>query len=191
MPDVQCPPEQVVRVRCAALNSGESGITLPALAQALEPFLSLESLAVITDQKPAGTESGSFISGAWRTRDLNTILTGADNIQGLSSNRISLLSNDYLVWGWAPSRATQLAQTRIQDITNNVTVGLGLGQLPRTTNTLNNTSQFLGFISAQDPAITIEIQHQASTDALATGFGASGFGTQDELYTTVYLLRFT
>ncbi|SVB60040.1 uncharacterized protein METZ01_LOCUS212894, partial [marine metagenome] len=44
------------------------------------------SYAIIADQKAQNTAGGTFTSGAWRTRDLNTEITDPDGIVSISSN---------------------------------------------------------------------------------------------------------
>jgi hypothetical protein len=51
--------------RITAASSGSSGAT---------------SKAIVEDQKPQNTAGGTFTNGAWRTRDLNTIVSDTDNI---------------------------------------------------------------------------------------------------------------
>ena len=53
-------------------------------------FGKFASYALIADQKAQGTISGSFTSGDWRTRDLNTELSDADDIVSISSNQFTL-----------------------------------------------------------------------------------------------------
>ena len=44
------------------------------------PFLHIQ------DQKPQGTYGGTFTAGAWRTRDLNTVLTNTITGASLAAN---------------------------------------------------------------------------------------------------------
>ena len=58
----------------------------------------------IVDQKANGTNAGSFTSGAWRTRDLNTTI-GNNTITGssLSSNQFTLPSGTYRINASSPA----------------------------------------------------------------------------------------
>lgn len=57
----------------------------------------LDNLLHIQDQKPSGTAAQSITSGAWRTRDLNTVLTNRISGASLSSNAITLPAGTYFV----------------------------------------------------------------------------------------------
>ena len=46
----------------------------------------IPSIAIIEDQKSAGTAGGTFTSGAWRTRDLNTEVSDPDGIVSTQSS---------------------------------------------------------------------------------------------------------
>ena len=55
------------------------------------------SYAIIAEQQSAGTEAGTFTSGAWRTRSLNTEITDPDGIVSLSSNGFTLQAGTYFI----------------------------------------------------------------------------------------------
>ena len=63
--------------------SGASLTNLPAGGK-------FSSYAVICDQKSNNTDGGTFTSGAWRTRDLNTELCEAEGLVSSSSNQFAL-----------------------------------------------------------------------------------------------------
>jgi len=50
---------------------------------------------LINDTKSSGTHGGTFSSGAWRTRDLNTIVSDTGGHASLSSNQITLEAGTY------------------------------------------------------------------------------------------------
>ena len=55
------------------------------------------SYAIIADQKSSGTPGGTFNTGGWRTRDLNTEIADADGIVSISSNQFTLQAGTYLI----------------------------------------------------------------------------------------------
>ena len=61
------------------------------------------SYAIICDQKSAGTDGGTFTSGGWYTRDLNTEITDPDGIVSISSNKFTLQAGTYLIKAQAPA----------------------------------------------------------------------------------------
>ncbi|MFW5799509.1 MAG: hypothetical protein ACOCZ5_00800 [bacterium] len=80
-----------------------SPLTHQELDQNFNACLGVHNLLHVEDQKPAGTNGGDFISGAWRTRDLNTVVI--NNIVGasLNNNQITLPAGEYWVEGSAPA----------------------------------------------------------------------------------------
>ena len=76
------------------------------------------SYAVIVDQKNQNTESGTFTSGAWQTRDLNTESFDPDGIVSISSNKFTLAAGSYLIVWSAPCYKVDKNQTRLYDVTN-------------------------------------------------------------------------
>ena len=51
------------------------------------------------DEKANGTQGGTFTSGSWYTRDLNTVVTNEINGASLSSNQFTLPAGDYVTLG--------------------------------------------------------------------------------------------
>lgn len=136
----------------------------------------------INDQKTVGTNGGTFTAGAWRTRDINTIVGNSTNVL-VVSNQITLLPGYYLVLISAPAYKVGLHQIRLQNITDGITTAFGTSAIASTqgssmTYSGIETNVLVGKIT------TFEVQHQCTTTELNDGFGiAGGFG--NEIYTTV------
>ncbi len=67
--------------------------------------LGVHNLLHVEDRKPSGTSGGTFTSGAWRTRDLNTV--AVNNIDGasLDNNQVTLPAGEYWIESVAPAHA--------------------------------------------------------------------------------------
>lgn len=149
---------------------GDKGMFLGTLGQ---------PVAYVADEKPSGTSAGAFNSGSWQTRTLTTV-TGDLSILSLntSTNQITLQPGTYTVDGWGSAEDTNVHQTRIQDITNGVTLIPGESAFNQPTvggSALNapSTSKVDGIFSITTETI-IELQHQASTNGTfgrAVAFG--------------------
>jgi hypothetical protein len=61
------------------------------------------SVMIVADEKGVGTGGGTFTSGAWRTRDLNTERYNGITGASLAANRITLPAGTYRVWANAPA----------------------------------------------------------------------------------------
>ena len=128
------------------------------------------SYAVIEDQKGAGANGGTFTSGAWRTRDLNTEIFDPDNIVSISSNQFTLQAGNYFIEASAPAYHVDRHQAALYDITadNFHTVG---------TNEYAKGDAGTGSRSIVTARVTIssanvyEIRHRCQTTFATYGFG--------------------
>lgn len=145
--------------------------------------------AVFNDTKAAGTDGGTFTSGAWRTRDLNT--TQQNSITGcsLSSNQITLPAGTYLIQGAAPAAAVDLHQARIYNITDSAMLFLGMTAFDGTT-FINNSSQFVGVITLAAQKV-IEVQDRCDLTRATDGFGQGNYsgGWGDSIFTTISITK--
>ena len=95
-----------------AIATGSSGQVLTSAGAGAPPVFAaagggqFASYAYIVDSKGSGVASGTFTSGSWQTRDLNTEVTDEDSIVSISSKRVHIgsrrLSNS-LVSTWLSS----------------------------------------------------------------------------------------
>jgi len=144
-------------------------------------FLGVHNLLHVQDQKAQNTTGGSFASGAWRTRDLNSVIT--NNISGasLSSNQITLPDGKYYCEAYAPAAANTdvVNGTRIRIHNVGASTQLLLG---RTCFVGSGSTISFAFTSCEangvfdlDVESTIELQHICSvTSPYAYAMGPAG-----------------
>ncbi|MDP6772243.1 MAG: hypothetical protein QF704_16175, partial [Anaerolineales bacterium] len=84
------------------------------------------SYAIIADQKSQSTEGGTFTSGAWRTRDLNTEIADPDGIVSISSNQFTLGAGSYLIRWVCVCFLVNQNQTRLYNVTDSSVEGIGV-----------------------------------------------------------------
>jgi hypothetical protein len=127
--------------------------------------------AVFYDEKAQSTSGGTFTSGAWRTRDLNT--TQINNITScsLSSNQISLPAGTYFIIARAPAYVVYRHQTRLQNITDSTTTITGATSFSPESNIWAESFLFGQFTITGTK--TFELQHQASNTKAGDGFGTA------------------
>ena len=132
------------------------------------------ALIILQDQKAQNTGGGTFTSGAWRTRELNTESFDPDGIGTLASNQVTLLAGTYIITARAPAANVNRHQCRLQNITAGTTIAFG-------------ASVFVGTASGGDSVVTarvvlavttaIELQNRCSVTVATSGFGiALSFG---------------
>ena len=156
------------------------------------PSVSLfSSYAVIEDQKTAGNNGGTFTSGDWRTRDLNTEIFDPDNIVSISSNQFTLQAGNYFIEASAPAYHVDRHQAALYDITadNFHTVG---------TNEYAKGDAGTGSRSIVTARVTIssanvyEIRHRCQTTFATYGGGVfigNSNWTTDNNYTYVIIFK--
>lgn len=144
---------------------------------------------IVVDQKASGTDGGTFTSGAWRTRTLNTVRTNSiGGVAALASNQITLPAGSYVVEASAPAMRVDSHQTRLQNITAGTTLDMGTSELTEQGGSIvtNRSFVFSKFTLAVDSVI--ELQHRCATTFATQGLGFAGsFGS--EVYSVVKVTR--
>ena len=141
----------------------------------------------VQDQKAQNTAGGTFTSGAWRTRDLNTSLTNEITGASLAANQITLPAGTYYCDWSAPAQdnGASTHQTRLQNITAATT--LRIGQSCINGGSLTTFSRGGGRFTLGSSSV-IELQHQISATQVTDGLGvAANFTT--EVYSDIRIWK--
>lgn len=148
------------------------------------------SYAIIADQKPAGTDGGTFTNGAWRTRDLNTEISDADDIVALASNQFTLGAGNYLIRWQCPALRIERHISRLQDITNTATVATGSSSYSDSTTSLANSVSFGAARVSITGNTVYEVQNICFISEANIGFGlACNLDSTNETYTIVEIFK--
>jgi len=142
----------------------------------------------IEDQKTSGTGGGTFTSGAWQTRNLNTVVTNAISGASLSSNQIILPAGKYYIEASAPAYQVNMHKTKLYNVTDTADIILGT-QLYSPSSEGNEDRSFLCgefTITAQK---TIELQHRCQTTRVTYGYGNAWGAGFTELYSVVKIWK--
>jgi len=141
----------------------------------------------VVDQKSSGTNGGTFTSGAWRTRDLNTEQADSDGLCSLSSNQITLAAGVYRCRIILPAYQTQRHKSRLYNTTAAAVILDGSSEYGVPGVNVQTHSFIVGqFTIAASQAL--EIQHRTNTTSATVGFGvASNLAT--EIYTQAQFWR--
>lgn len=84
-----------------------------------------KKLLHVQDQKAANTAGGTFTSGAWRTRDINTVLTNEIAGASLASNQITLPAGTYHLEASISSHACNYHKALLYNVTDAANVLIG------------------------------------------------------------------
>lgn len=155
----------------ASGTGAEKTITIPGI-----------SVAVIADHKAQNTAGGTFTSGAWQTRVLQTEVSDANGLVTISSNQFTPISGTYLIRASAPAYGVDNHQTRLQNITAASTTLTGTTEYSRSTaSAQNQTRSFVVGVFTANGTDAYELQHRCGTTK-----STDGMGTQANLTTEVY-----
>ena len=144
-------------------------------------------IALITDTKSQNTAGGTFTSGAWQTRTLNTESSDLNNICSLSSNIFTLSSGTYLIEWTAPAHDVERNQSRLYDTTNSAVIQYGSSNYTSSAADVQNSS--VGSANVVISSNTgYRIEHIAQNSKSTQGFGVEA-NLATEIYTQVKIMK--
>ncbi|GAB5464724.1 MAG: hypothetical protein Kapaf2KO_01600 [Candidatus Kapaibacteriales bacterium] len=145
--------------------------------------------AFVKDVKAQGTQGGTFTSGSWQTRDLNT-LEGDNTIVSVSGNQFTLGAGTYIIEASAPALGVIGHKCRLWNVTDSDIEITGSSEYSRVGD-YPQTRSFLESIITINAAKVFEIQHICSfTSSTTSGLGfANNFTGTDEVYTIVKITK--
>jgi len=168
-----------VKIGAGVTVDAEGVISVPAAAQAL--------ITIIQDQKAQNTAGGTFTSGAWRTRDLNTYQVNQIGLAALNANRFVLPAGTYEIAALAAAIAVDYHKLQLYNVTDGAAVSIiGSSNYANATSFQDKAALWGVFTIAANK--TFELQHYCSTTKATVGFGiATNLAT--EVYTIVNLRK--
>ena len=150
------------------------------------------SYAILADQKTSGTGGGTFTSGSWQTRDLQTAIYDGIGIS-FSTNEFTLPAGDYLIKWYAPAWRVSGHQSRLYKATaptGEVEVGSTAYSPAPVIHAGGNVLDWsLGAARVSEASPTAyTIEHQCQVTFAAEGYGPYlSFGT--EQFTVVEVFK--
>lgn len=144
----------------------------------------------VRDEKSTSTDGGDFLSGAWRTRTLNTVVTNRITGASLSSNEITLPAGRFLIRASAPAFGVSRHQARLFDVTGAATLMSGTSERGLTNGV--NEEQTRSWLEGEftlSSSSNIRIEHQSLSNNNGDGMGlATTFGAV-EVYTDAHIWK--
>jgi hypothetical protein len=192
---------KIVPATGTAITLGDSGdtLTVPSggtLAVASGATLAnsgtvtgfgLKSYAIIEEQTATTVNAGTFTSGAWRTRDLNTEVFDPDGIVSISSGQFTLGAGNYLIRWSASAFTVNSHKTRLYDVTGTASIGGGSSEWTGSGSVTNSSTGSLRITPSGSNVY--EIQHQCSLTHSLQGFGVPAGFSQVEVFAHVEILK--
>ena len=133
-------------------------------------FGKFSSYAVIAKVRASDAGGfGTYTTGDWRTRDIDTEITDEDDIVSISSNQFTLQAGNYLIHFGCSMFHINRHAIRLQNITDSTTAGVGN---PNAGLTYSPTLFTTGTCRVSiDSAKVFEVQGYPSTTKATNGFG--------------------
>lgn len=165
-----------------SVGPGTTGQVLKSNGAGAAPtFQRLASIVIVVDEKTANTAGGTFTSGAWQTRVLNTLRVNDATIASLASNQVTLPAGTYECWISAPAIQVDRHMIRLRDTTAGSTIITGTSEISLTTD-LRGTRSFLYHKFTISVSSALEVQHRCQTTKTTNGFGLEGNFSVVETY---------
>jgi len=141
---------------------------------------------VIRDEKSNGTYGGTFSSGVWRHRNLNTMAVNGGGEVSVSSNIFGCSAGKYKIEVSAPAYRVSSHQIRLYNITDSQVVEYGSCEYSSKSVQSNSVlTTVIDIVSTK----SFRVEHRSSSSRSSYGFGiATGFGGK-EVYTTVTITK--
>ncbi len=138
------------------------------------------ALLHVRDEKSSGTGGGTFNSGSFQTRTLNTVMTNEISGASLASNQITLPSGTYFIQALCPAENVDGHKAKLRNITDSTDTIIGRTARASSSGVNSTYSDVIGrfTISAQK---TFELQHRAET-SYGAGFGNPSSFSLTEIY---------
>ncbi len=143
----------------------------------------LTQTCYLKDVKTTGTSGGTFTSGAWRTRTLNTV-EGDTSFVNLSSNQFTLGAGIYHIEIEAPAEGINSHKAKLYNITDTSDTMIGSTAQSDTSSVCTN-SIIKGSLELTS-LTTFEVQHRC---AVSDTFGSAANMGVDEVYTQVKITK--
>jgi hypothetical protein len=146
--------------------------------------------AYVKELQTSGTDAGTFTSGAWQTRILNTLENpGSFAWISLASNQITLSAGTYLIEAQAPCTMVNRNQAKLENISDSTDTVLGTSNVASAADGSNTIFSYIRGQFTIASTKTFEIQHKCQTTAATNGFGNNAGMGVSEVYTVVKLQK--
>jgi len=148
--------------------------------------------ALIAEWQQSGTDGGTFNSGSWVTRVLNTVAFDTIGVV-LAGNAFTLPRGVYEIDGHAPAWEVNRHMVRLYDVTNGVAVLWGTSEITQSRQDAIVHTQSRSFVRGRVyvPAPTAyRLEHRCQTTVANVGLGLNSgwaFAVAHETYAEVMI----
>jgi len=147
------------------------------------------TIAIFNETQANNTSAGTFTSGSYVKRVLNTTVVNQITSCTLTSSVISLPAGTYQVFLTAPAMQVGRHQTRLRNTTDSTDIALGSSEFSNNGLDDGCTISNLQTVFTLTATKNIEVQHRCEATKATFGLGlASNFGN-NEIYTQITITK--
>ena len=152
-------------------------------------FAANSPTAIFNEQQASGTSGGTFTSGSWVKRVLNTTVINTITGCSIASSVITLGAGTYNVTAYAPAFQVNSHKTRLQNTTAGTTIVLGMNAYTSTSGYATAHS-ILNVVFTLTGSTNIELQDQSQATGTTNGLGVTvGIASINETYSQIQIVQ--
>jgi hypothetical protein len=147
---------------------------------------------ILRDEKASGSSGGTFTSGAWRTRTLNTEVRDINGDCTLSSDQFTLAAGTYYIYASAPGYSVNRHQARLYNVTDSAMVADGEGKATDSLVTgggATQTDSEIWVVLTTDGTKTYRLEHRCESTSATFGFGIDNTFGEQVVYSVVLIWK--
>ena len=147
------------------------------------------NIAIFNESQASGTDGGTFTSGSFVKRTLNTTVVNQITGCTLTSSVISLPAGSYQVFATAPAFKVNGHKIQLRNTTAGTTIDQGSSEFSDSSaNDATSRSQIQTFFTLTTTS-NIELQHRCVTTEVNDGFGTSSGFAVSEVYSQIIITK--
>lgn len=157
-----------------------------ALSAVIEKLALVPADVLQIHEEVTAAQGGTFTSGAWRARNLNTVKTNQIDGASLASKQITLPAGTYWIEGTAPACQVSVHIVRLYDITNSAELLFGTLEYDSTASAYQQSASTCKGLITLTGETVLELQHRCYTTRADYGMGVNAdIGQTVNIYATL------
>ena len=147
------------------------------------------AVAIFNETQATNTNGGTFTSGSYVKRTLNTTVVNQITSCTLTSSVISLPAGTYEVFATAPAVQVNEHQTRLRNTTDSTDIQFGSTEYSGGAAAYAQTVSILQTVFTLTATKNIELQHQCATTRATFGLGAPNAFGNNLIYSQITITK--
>lgn len=148
-----------------------SAVTASKLDSATVAPLSTRQVLHVQDEKASGVDAGTFTSGSWVTRTLNTVKTNTITGASVASNQITLPAGSYFVNANSPAQQVAGHQAKLYNTTATTDILIGTSEFCNSVDNYVATKSWITGAFTLSAQSVLELRHQCGVTKTTYGLG--------------------